>query len=318
MASLLLVATAGVAQAALTVDGSIADWAAADKFSDTNGTQADHCDIREWGAKFEGGYLYWFMTIERTIDLDGDGVYDVNDGDMDIFTTDDSGDHFFPGLWIDADGLGEGDTGDTHLLSNTTWAPDYNVCTDLEHYDASDLDIAWANQAYAQNELHEGVDINIEYGTDGPPQTGSFLNYWGGSDDNMSSVFRAEAEQTYAFLGSTYEARAKVTDLWDALQDSADDVVHQGQDIVWKVGMGLNACAGTSSGWTWGYDVTIPQTITLTGDLTMDGLVNVGDLTMLTNNWTGTPSGAAGGAVPEPVTLSMLALGGLALLRRRR
>jgi hypothetical protein len=53
-----------------------------------------------------------------------------------------------------------------------------------------------------------------------------------------------------------------------------------------------------------------------TGDFTGDGLVGLADLGILAGNWGWTkPSGAA---VPEPASLSLLALGGMMLLRRRR
>ena len=55
-----------------------------------------------------------------------------------------------------------------------------------------------------------------------------------------------------------------------------------------------------------------------TGDFTNDGLVNVGDLGVLAGawGWIGAPAGA--GSLPEPASLVLLALGGLAMLRRRR
>ena len=51
-------------------------------------------------------------------------------------------------------------------------------------------------------------------------------------------------------------------------------------------------------------------------DFSGDGAVNVVDLGVLAKNydWVGAPAGAA----PEPATLSLLALGGLAMLRRRK
>jgi len=53
-----------------------------------------------------------------------------------------------------------------------------------------------------------------------------------------------------------------------------------------------------------------------TGDFEGDCDVADDDLNMLLSNWTGAPP--AGASVPEPATLSLLALGGLAAMRRKR
>jgi len=50
------------------------------------------------------------------------------------------------------------------------------------------------------------------------------------------------------------------------------------------------------------------------GDSNGDGVVNVQDLSILATNW----GSGAGGAVPEPGALALLAMGGVLLARRRR
>ncbi len=59
---------------------------------------------------------------------------------------------------------------------------------------------------------------------------------------------------------------------------------------------------GLASGATWAE-----------GDFTGDGRVGLSDLTALADNYGRT----AGVTVPEPATLALLALGGIALIRRR-
>ena len=55
------------------------------------------------------------------------------------------------------------------------------------------------------------------------------------------------------------------------------------------------------------------------GDYNGDGAVNGGDLVMLGTYWNwAAPAAPENGAVPEPATLTLLGLGGLAFVRRRK
>jgi len=55
------------------------------------------------------------------------------------------------------------------------------------------------------------------------------------------------------------------------------------------------------------------------GDANFDGLVDVADLGILGANWTASQStGNASAVVPEPITLSLLAMSVLMVGRRRR
>jgi hypothetical protein len=70
----------------------------------------------------------------------------------------------------------------------------------------------------------------------------------------------------------------------------------------------LAANYGMTSGATW-----------LTGDFTGDGLVNVSDLSILAANYGGSSAELASFlSTPEPMTMTLLTIGGLAMLRRRK
>ena len=51
------------------------------------------------------------------------------------------------------------------------------------------------------------------------------------------------------------------------------------------------------------------------GDFNRDNALDISDLTLMANNY---GYGTADNVVPEPITLALLAIGGLALVRRRK
>ena len=68
------------------------------------------------------------------------------------------------------------------------------------------------------------------------------------------------------------------------------------------------------------FDVNNPNEVVppIPGDINGDGFVGVDDLNIVLVNWNaGTPPPSSDGTIPEPATLSLLGLGGLAMLRRR-
>ena len=61
-----------------------------------------------------------------------------------------------------------------------------------------------------------------------------------------------------------------------------------------------------------GIDTTIP------GDINGDGFVGIEDLNIVLGNWNaGTPPTSGAPTIPEPASMALLGLGGLAMLRRR-
>jgi hypothetical protein len=99
----------------------------------------------------------------------------------------------------------------------------------------------------------------------------------------------------YGFRVSQILAPTALPHAGDANNDGAVDVVD----------LGILAANYDGTGKTWAQ-----------GDFSGDGHVDVVDLGILAKNydWAGTTAGA----VPEPATMILLALGGLAMIRRRR
>jgi len=102
-------------------------------------------------------------------------------------------------------------------------------------------------------------------------------------------------------LGVTTGFRVYVTGIAGSLPGDADDngVVNAADYIILKRNMGQPATAGPAD-----------------GDFNGDGTVNYADLVLLQDNYGKSSAGAP--TIPEPATLGLLAVGALAVIRRRR
>lgn len=96
-------------------------------------------------------------------------------------------------------------------------------------------------------------------------------------------------------------------DAFDAVMLGAGQTLIEG-DADWSGSVDTTDLARLAANWNTAEYVFVEQ-----GDFSGDGAVDVTDLAKLAANW-----GAKGEVVPEPMTLSLLALGGLAAIRRRR
>ena len=73
---------------------------------------------------------------------------------------------------------------------------------------------------------------------------------------------------------------------------------------------GTLVSAQTISGLDFG---AYPAAVDIPGDVTGDNIVDQADYTVWYNHY-----GQTGGNVPEPMTMALLAIGGLAILRRKK
>ncbi|MEZ6191819.1 MAG: PEP-CTERM sorting domain-containing protein [Phycisphaerales bacterium] len=95
--------------------------------------------------------------------------------------------------------------------------------------------------------------------------------------------------------------RGVIQDFWDGAIDSLrvyDHALTQTEmDAIWAA---ESVCWKTS------------------GDINGDGFVGIADLNIVLGTWNnGTPPAAGSPSIPEPASLSLLAIGGVAMLRRR-
>ncbi|MBN1942923.1 MAG: PEP-CTERM sorting domain-containing protein [Phycisphaerae bacterium] len=240
----------------MVIDGNVGDWDAACIFNDPGSDNTGGVEMTRWGAKVEGGYLYWFCEISQDF-TDFQGMAGSKAKKV------------FPALWIDADGSTE-----TYLADGG----DAN-CADGDKGE-------WSGN-------HRGIDLNLELGLignwvnesntgpDGEGPDDSMYNYWG-ADDDVGNVEDKVTDGSWYISGNVLEARISLAELEAILLEMTDGVAI-GDDLLLAVGV-----QGTNRGDVgYGYDVGTPRTI------------------------------AVSAGVPEPATLSLLAIGCLAIRRRK-
>ena len=342
---------AGTAAADITVDGSIADWAASDIYTDAVGDGPGEGEIVSWGFTYQSttqtdpGYLYAYIESgNQTF-----GAYASGDNDA------------WPGLWIDVDHYSgpitfEWGVWRTGSPQDPNAAPDYQVMLkgpSLGHAAPGQLGSEWTT-----NHAHMGIDINAELGINST-HWGEGWNYWGWNDV-IGNQGNSIVGGSFAYAGQYLEMQVPIDDLVGEIQQLPDYINGTMTPTgLWKIAARIEAStAGTG---VWGTDATDVIYVPIVADADNDGDSDLDDFAVLAvefgktgflRPWEVTKIGedpsswekgdfdldgdvdlddfaflavtfgkdvedlGPGGAVPEPVTLVLLGLGGL-LLRRR-
>ena len=345
----------GTALAAIsvTIDGSIAEWTDPNYLhTDAELDGAGQADVVNWGCYYQSttktdpGYFYWFCEAGTA----PGGLFEgYNEGDNDSYT----GlwidvDHYSGpvtlewGPWrIRGNGLTDYQSvvsSPSGFMMSQGWAP-----------------AEWSSPS-DPNYIHLGLDVEPELGIN-TAHWGEGYNYWGKYDiaGAQGAVITVDSPK-YATSGPYLEARVPIDDMIAEVltyPDAVADNFRNGEvNGLWKVALRIEASTGGVG--PWGVDATYAIYVPIIADGNDDGRVDLLDFQLIQSGYNKTfafpgswekgdynldgkvdlldfqflqttylkniydlgPTGSAG-AVPEPITLVLLGLGGL-LLRRRR
>ena len=288
---------------AMTIDGDASDWAG--KLVNLDATnRTAYLDVVNFGCVVEGGYVHFAQTIE----------FDAVNG----FSETSEG--IWANWWIDIDG------------DNTSGHAGWQVEA-----------VGWAEFVYNEETygVNEGIDIGVEVGH---WQTDSIDLYYTNGSDCPSSQYPdgyPDSSGTFAFSedGTFLECCVPISELIAAAvaNQSVDTTVYGTIDQTaaadptnWRVGARIDGkdtsvgitypCSATQKPWI-GREITGHEGLIdlpiIPGDADLDGDVDLADLGTLADNWGATAAGNPVN-VPEPATMSLLAVGALAILKRRK